>query len=1273
MKSNIKLTALLLLVSITFGGIELVSADATGFTARVERDKYPRSFLAEDGFYTAFIVMPGDEEVSVYATAESRTPVSKMPENLFEPHVRYLGRMRNIPVGLLYIPMYEDGHSLDAVNVRVSFQSAINTAEIYVDSPIYDDVLDNVFLNYIVLPRMLPDGPGHYVVICPEFAKDALAPLLEYRREMGYKIDFNLLEDIGDTPSKDDILAFLQDKYETLTPTPDLVMLVGDEDFPDGGGLPDYSWIEPGRTPFASDNRYAMFDDEDYIPDVMLGRLTVDTELQLRTLVTKMLSYEKDPFAGGSEWLERGLMVASYLHATTPPMNALWVRELMMRNGFTEVDTLFDRLGMRISTEQVSHGFNEGVSWIDYRGWGASTGWWEPEFKIPDVYELENAPNYPVVATVVCGTADFRSLTDPSFAEVLLHAGTPSNPKGASAVYGPSDHDTHTRYNNQINTGFFEAPFGYGMTLISQAALFSKLSQWLYLPHERDSTVAHYFYVYNTLSDPAFPMWTGVPEELTLEAPDTLKRSGESFDVSISPAVAGVAVCLYKHNDSLQAFGVTDESGTATIRLEAGVTSSATLTAWKKGYVPVQKDVFVRYYDHALIEVTDITIDDDDDGILNSGERANLIVTLNNTGDPTPIELWRLTSNVPDLIVYRPSERAIADGEFTLSFEIGMNMGAHLEHPILLQLSGVNGEEERYLFDLDIPHDTGKLEITDYSWTGDYGLDMPSTINFTLMNAGDADFTYSDFIAISESPYIGIADPDIWVPDIPAGESVDLDFGVIPKGVYGVNGRIRIEDRNGELVGYIDASPETGGPSGPDLAGYIAFDIEDDGYPEDLSWLDISSTGTPHTMSDDRTTVVDIPFEFGFYGESYTQLSLCSNGWVGPGAQSYFLIDFYNLPIPGSSGPFGVLAPYWNDLEPSRPSDPNIYTYHDSEAGIYYIQYNHFNNRGYSDNQLFQIQIHDHPVGDDEIAFIYEASEDNQTHYIYSTVGIAAPDRRRGLEYRYDNIYTHNSTPFDGAWGIFFTNRTNQSSLNGTVYPSDADVYLDYHDARRSGADFSFPILPDGTHTLQARCKGYFTFSQELDIAGETTENIEMELVPPPLDIVSETGGISWTAPDAPGRTIEGYNIYISRYKDGSFVFHDFTEETSFIPPITDDDDELGADNEDWFMISSVIDGDESFPVETSFMDIADKGQNGPEVFELIRLSPNPFNSALSIDITEGTVDIEILSADGRTVHSIEGADGTVIWNADGMPSGVYTVRAMRDNLVKSKRALLIK
>jgi hypothetical protein len=455
---------------------------------------------------------------------------------------------------------------IESFTVSIIFEKPLSGLE-RTASPVFDDVAGNLFLNSIDMPKSDKYYAGHYIVITPSLFLTELEPLLIHRRQMGYIVDCYTLESIGINVTKEILLAFLHEKYAESVPSPDILLLVGDIDIPMAPGIPDYSWYE-GFTRYGSDNRYGMWDTDDYIPDILVARMSVDSESELATLVKKTLVYETNPLAGGSSWLRKGLCAASYLHALSPPLNTLWVRELMMRNGYTGCDTLFDRSGYSVPTSQVVSSINSGVSYITYRGWGNATGWWEPEFKVSHIHSLSNAPFYPVMATVVCGTNDFINLSDPCFGEAFIRAGSRENPKGGVASWGPSDVDTHTKFNNPLNTGFFTAIFSYGMNLVTQAALFGRLNEWLYLPFERETSVAHYFYVYNTLSDPGLLMWSTVPDSIRfVSCPDTAFRWGGIYEVSVSPARSGINICMLRDGAEKGAFGITDETGTAQLFL----------------------------------------------------------------------------------------------------------------------------------------------------------------------------------------------------------------------------------------------------------------------------------------------------------------------------------------------------------------------------------------------------------------------------------------------------------------------------------------------------------------------------------------------------------------------------------------------------------------------------------------------------------------------------------------------------------------------------------
>jgi hypothetical protein len=105
------------------------------------------------------------------------------------------------------------------------------------------------------------------------------------------------------------------------------------------------------------------------------------------------------------------------------------------------------------------------------------------------------------------------------------------------------------------------------------------------------------------------------------------------------------------------------------------------------------------------------------------------------------------------------------------------------------------------------------------------------------------------------------------------------------------------------------ADPTPDGPREPPL--YWAYEDRDTAYSQSpyYEWVDITGVGTRLTLSDDQTVQVNLPSEFGgfrFYNRDYTQLSICGNGWVGPGYTTSR--DYSNHTIPNTSDPTRVHA-----------------------------------------------------------------------------------------------------------------------------------------------------------------------------------------------------------------------------------------------------------------------------------------------------------------------------------------------------------------------------
>jgi len=68
------------------------------------------------------------------------------------------------------------------------------------------------------------------------------------------------------------------------------------------------------------------------------------------------------------------------------------------------------------------------------------------------------------------------------------------------------------------------------------------------------------------------------------------------------------------------------------------------------------------------------------------------------------------------------------------------------------------------------------------------------------------------------------------------------------------------------------------------------------------TWLDGTTGGTDLLHSDDDYSVVDLPFSFSLYGETYDKISICSNGWVS--------FSLYDNDIPNIES---FPSSYWDD------------------------------------------------------------------------------------------------------------------------------------------------------------------------------------------------------------------------------------------------------------------------------------------------------------------------------------------------------------------------
>jgi hypothetical protein len=130
------------------------------------------------------------------------------------------------------------------------------------------------------------------------------------------------------------------------------------------------------------------------------------------------------------------------------------------------------------------------------------------------------------------------------------------------------------------------------------------------------------------------------------------------------------------------------------------------------------------------------------------------------------------------------------------------------------------------------------------------------------------------------------------------------------------------------------AMPKSNG--GPDGHGYRWMDSDEPSGPS-YEWIDISSIGTiPGTSDDGNYGPFDLGFPFEFYGTEHTTVRICANGWL---SFTSVATSLTNEEIPCDAEPNDLIAPFWDDLDPS--SGGNIYYYSDGANGRFIAQWDH--------------------------------------------------------------------------------------------------------------------------------------------------------------------------------------------------------------------------------------------------------------------------------------------------------------------------------------------
>jgi hypothetical protein len=289
---------------------------------------------------------------------------------------------------------------------------------------------------------------------------------------------------------------------------------------------------------------------------------------------------------------------------------------------------------------------------------------------------------------------------------------------------------------------------------------------------------------------------------------------------------------------------------------------------------------------------------------------------------------------------------------------------------------------------------------------------------------------------------------------------------------------------------------------GPDSYGHKWVDSDDAGGPA-VGWIDISSLGTPLTLTDDIASgAIPIGFAFPFFENSYSEIFVGSNGLLTFGAGS---ADRNNSNIPSATSPNNLIAMWWDDLNPSNAG--HVFYYHDIQANRFIVSFDSIPNYLYpSGTGSLNFQAVLYPTG--KIILNYGTMNPGTDNLNEATIGIENSSGTDGLGILYNAAYMHSNLTIvinTGGW-------LSVSPTSGNVAPYSRDTIDVVLDASE---------LTDGTYTGQL-----LTLTNDPDM---DTVNIPVTL------IVGQASGCNYMPGDINGDNLvlAGDVTYAVRYFKG--------------------------------------------------------------------------------------------------------------------------------------------
>jgi subtilisin family serine protease len=241
------------------------------------------------------------------------------------------------------------------------------------------------------------------------------------------------------------------------------------------------------------------------------------------------------------------------------------------------------------------------------------------------------------------------------------------------------------------------------------------------------------------------------------------------------------------------------------------------------------------------------------------------------------------------------------------------------------------------------------------------------------------------------------------------------------------------------------------------VTGTVAANYRYEDAPFD--WIDASTGTNTGIASDDTSATVSLPFTFSYYEQPFSSLKVSSNGYLVFGSSA--ATAYSNVAIPNTGSPNGLVAAFWDDLNPGAGGSVRYKTVGTAPNRKFVVEWMGVPHYGSTNPATFEVILEE---GTNDIFFLYDDvifgnDFDNGAD---ATVGVENLAGTAGRQ------FSHNQPVLTNGTAIRFTMSTETGPTITTASLADGTVDQIYsHTLQATGGipPYTWSVtgaLPDG-------------------------------------------------------------------------------------------------------------------------------------------------------------------------------------------------------------------